>query len=205
MLKPCKKNSVVFSSVPEPDLISLFLVPLHELGVDSYMISGSIAAIEYGEPRSTLDVDIVLLLPQTHVDQLATVFPEPDYYCPPEDVLASEINRPTRGHFNVIHISSGLKADFYPSKNHPLFEWAFANRRKIQIGKQTVWLAPPEYVILWKLEFFREGAGDKHLRDVRGMLAVSSKEIDLAFLNEWAHKLGLAALLSQCEDKDTTS
>jgi len=184
--------------VPEPDLISLFVVPLNRLGLESYMISGSLAAIEYGEPRLTLDVDIALLLPESRVDQLATAFPEPDYYCPPADVLASEINRPNRGHFNVIHISSGLKADFYPSQNHPLFEWALANRKRIQIRENRVWLAPPEYVILWKLEFYREGAGDKHLRDIRGMLAVSADQIDLPFLNEWAEKLDLGKYLSKC-------
>ena len=34
-------------------------------------------------------------------------------------------------------------------------------------------LAPPEYVIVRKLEYFNEGGSDKHLRDIRGMLDVS--------------------------------
>jgi len=100
----------------------------------------------------------------------------------------------------VIHIPSGLKADFYPSRNHALFDWAFANRRKMRIGKNLIWLAPPEYVILWKLEFYREGAGDKHLRDVRGMLAVSSEHINMQFLEEWTGKLGLADCFTKCRE-----
>ena len=34
-------------------------------------------------------------------------------------------------------------------------------------------VAPPEYVVVRKLEFYREGRSAKHLRDIRSMLAVS--------------------------------
>jgi len=54
-------------------------------------------------------------------------------------------------------------------------------------------LAPPEYVIVRKLEYFREGGSEKHLRDIRSMLAVSSEQIDVAQLNEWLRRLGLEA------------
>jgi len=67
--------------VQEPDIISLFVAPLHKHEVETYMISGSVAAIEYGEPRSTLDVDIAILLAPSGADHLAKAFPEPDYYC----------------------------------------------------------------------------------------------------------------------------
>jgi hypothetical protein len=39
-------------------------------------------------------------------------------------------------------------------------------------------LAPPEYVILRKLEYYREGSSEKHLSDIVGMLEVSSAQID---------------------------
>ncbi len=198
MRRPYRPNSADSSPVPEADLIELFLVPLHERGIDSYMVSGSVASIEYGEPRATLDVDIVLMMEPGVAPELPLAFPEPEFYCPPPDILISELARPTRGHFNIIHISTGLKADVYPSRNHPLFQWAFKNRREARISGHNIWLAPPEYVILWKLEFFREGAGDKHLRDVRGMLAVSAGEIDSHLVTEWADKLGLTDGWSQC-------
>jgi hypothetical protein len=164
------------------------------------MVSGSVATIEYGEPRATLDVDIAILLETDQADQMPAMFSEPEYYCPPADVLHSELSRPSRGHFNVIHIPSGLKADFYPSRNHPLFDWAMSNRRKILIAGQDVLFAPPEYVVLWKLEFFREGAGDKHLRDIKGILAVSQDEIDKPFISIWAHKLGLGGIWEELID-----
>ena len=42
-----------------------------------------------------------------------------------------------------------------------------------------------------KLEYFREGGSDKHLRDIRGMLQVSGDQIDRASLEEWIEKRGV--------------
>ena len=44
-----------------PDLYCAFIKPLHEAGV-AYMVTGSVASIAYGEPRMTLDVDMVVFL-----------------------------------------------------------------------------------------------------------------------------------------------
>ena len=54
-------------------------------------------------------------------------------------------------------------------------------------------LAPPEYVIVRKLEYFREGGSEKHLRDIRSMLAVSREQIDDAELKKWIQRLDLEA------------
>jgi hypothetical protein len=184
-------KSVDLSRDQEPDLISLFVAPLEAVGISAYMISGSIASIEYGEPRATLDIDIVLLLASEQVAQLAGLFPAPDYYLPPEDVVYLEIQRPARGHFNIIHVPSGLKADCYPSRSHPCLSWALSHRRRVRLMGIDVWMAPPEYVILWKLEFYREGREEKHLRDIRGILQVSGEELDRTFLEENIAALGL--------------
>ena len=52
-------------------------------------------------------------------------------------------------------------------------------------------LAPPEYVILRKLEYHRKGGSEKHLRDIRAMLAVSGELLDRAALQEWITRLNL--------------
>lgn len=175
-----------------PDLAGLFLGPLEAADRFTYMVSGSVASIEYGEPRATLDIDLVLLLEVADLPVLAALFPEPDFYIPPDDVLAIEATRPTRGHFNIIHIPSGLKADCYTSRNHPFLPWALRNRRRVDLDSLSIWLAPPEYVILWKLEFLRESGGDKHRRDITGMLQISGSEIDHSFLEAAIRELGLS-------------
>ena len=155
------------------------------------MVSGSLASVYYGEPRLTMGVDVVVHLEEGGAATLAALFSSEDFYEPPPEVLAVEVERPTRGHFNTIHLASGLKADFYPSRRHPYWSWAFERRQLGRVGEDEVWFAPPEYVILWKLEFFREGGGDKHLRDIRGMLLVSARAIDRALLDRACAELGL--------------
>ena len=48
-----------------------------------------------------------------------------------------------------------------------------------------------EYVILRKLDYYREGKSEKHLRDISGMLAVSHDQIDFAILSEKIQKMDL--------------
>jgi hypothetical protein len=43
------------------------------------------------------------------------------------------------------------------------------------------------------LRFFREGGGEKHIRDIRGILAVSGGSVDTAAIEEAASELGLTA------------
>ncbi len=185
------RNSRRSIGVDTPDLFSLFVRLLHAAGL-RYMVSGSLASIYYGEPRLTRDVDLVVHLEGNEAAVLAGLFPVENFYLPPADVLAVEIARPTRGHFNAIHFASGQQADFYPSRRHPYWRWAFEHRQLGRIDGDEVWFAPPEYVILWKLEFFREGGGDKHLRDIRGMLLVNAEQIDRAMIDTASAELGLS-------------
>ena len=56
---------------------------------------------------------------------------------------------------------------------------------------ETIVLAPPEYVIVRKLEYYREGLSEKHLRDIRAMLAVSGEQLDQAAMRQWIKRRGL--------------
>jgi hypothetical protein len=71
------------------------------------MVSGSLASVFYGEPRLTLDVDVVVHLGESEAANISKIFASSDYYVPPSDVISVEIARPTRGHFNVIHSRPG--------------------------------------------------------------------------------------------------
>jgi hypothetical protein len=54
----------------------------------------------------------------------------------------------------------------------------------VQVDDQVVWVAPVEYVILRKLEYYREGRSEKHLRDIAGILEVSDAQVNAAWLEE---------------------
>jgi hypothetical protein len=54
----------------------------------------------------------------------------------------------------------------------------FTARRIALAEGGALWLAPPEYVIVRKLEYYREGRAEKHVTDIRGMLEASDDLID---------------------------
>ncbi len=178
--------------MPVPSPLQPFIGPLEQLGF-SYCVTGSVAASVYGEPRLTADIDIVLLLPSNAIQQLCAAFPEEQYYVPPLETLMAEVRRPRRGMFNLIHHASQFKADIYIAGGDPMHEWALTHRQRIDLDGEGLWVAPPEYVIIRKLEFYREGHSDKHLRDIRFMLATTltdtaliEREVSARGLdNEW--------------------
>ena len=174
----------------EPELFLLFVRPLNGADI-RYMVTGSVAAIFYGEPRLTHDVDFVAFLNEADIRRLAGIFPSADFYLPPLEVIAAEAQREQRGHFNIIHIETGFKADVYPTGRDDFNAWAFRLRRRARFERETVMLAPPEYVIVRKLEYYREGGSEKHLRDIRSMLAISGEQLDRAALTEWIQRRGV--------------
>lgn len=178
--------------MPQTDLFLIFMRRFNQAGF-RYVIGGSVAAIFYGEPRMTDDVDLVVFLNDADIRRLPEVFPRAEFYVPPEEVIFAEVARSQRGHFNIIHMNTSFKADVYPTGRDELNAWAFRNKRPVEYEGETLVLAPPEYVIVRKLEYFREGGSDKHLRDIRGMLNVSGEQIDRSALDEWIMRRGLQA------------
>ncbi|MFL6520694.1 MAG: hypothetical protein ACJ8NS_10780 [Chthoniobacterales bacterium] len=166
--------------MPEGNPLAIFAPGLNAVGLP-WMAVGSIASIAYGERRTTLDLDVVAVVKKHHAVNFLLAFPEPDFYCPPAEVIEQESARSEHGHFNLIHHHSVYKADIYIATEDAFDRWAFQNRKALTAGQTPVWLAPAEYVIVYKLEFYREGGSEKHLRDIRGMLAAT--EVDRAFLN----------------------
>jgi len=175
----------------------LFTVPLEAIGVE-YMVTGSVAAMVYGEPRMTNDVDLVVHLTVAHLAAFGAAFPDTDYYCPPPEIIRVELARHERAHFNLIHHDSGLKADCYLFTGDALHAWALKRRARLELDAGVaMWIAPAEYVIVRKLEYYRDGGSDKHLRDIRGIVAVSGDAVDWAFVASCCEQRGLAALLAQ--------
>ena len=172
-----------------PGWIELFVLRLEAVGLP-YMVTGSVASMIYGEPRLTLDVDLVVELDAERAGDLLGAFPETEFYRPPLEVVRLECSRDSRGHFNLIHHGTGMKADVYPAARDDLHRWGLAHRRRIPFGPGQLWVAPPEYVILRKLEFWREGGSEKHLRDVRAMLA-ADLALDRSFLDTELRRRGL--------------
>jgi hypothetical protein len=141
---PTTKSKAKFeasSCMPEPDLIELFVRPLNDLGI-RYLVSGSVAAMLYGEPRVTHDIDLVVFLRHNDIARLPTAFPPPEFYVPPPEVIGAETSR-ERGSFNIIHADSGLKADLYMAGRDEMDAWLFGGQRNIRLKELQSMLLHP--------------------------------------------------------------
>ena len=168
----------------------IFTRKLHQLGVP-YMVSGSVAAIYYGEPRMTNDVDIIVFLKREDARRMEEAFPAEEFYCPPREVIEIEAAREQRGHFNLIHHDTGFKADIYLMGRDELHEWGMARVHGADLDGDPVNFAPPEYVIIRKLQFFKEGGSSKHLRDINRMVVSLGAAWDRRELEEMIGKFSL--------------
>lgn len=162
---------------------------LERAGID-YCIVGGLASIAYGRPRLTLDADLVVSINPSQIQALLEAFPADDFYLPPKEVLQAELQRESRGHFNIIHQHSALRADCYLPGRSELARWELVHRQRLPLGSGEAWFAPPESVIIHKLIFFHEGRSEKHLEDIRGMLSAGTP-VDQTVVQRWVGQLGL--------------
>jgi hypothetical protein len=136
-------------------------------------------------------VDRVVFLNDQDIQRLSEAFPAHEFYLPPKETMLAETAREQRGHFNLIHQASGFKADRHPTGRDELNARAVRGKRAVKFEGETVLLAAPEHVIVRKLEYYHEGRADKHLRDIRAMLAVSGEHLDRSSMLEWIQRRNL--------------
>jgi len=184
-----------------PSLVGLFVAPLNRAGIE-YMVTSGLAAIVYGHPRLTLDVDLVIRLPAQSAETFTALWPTDEFYVPPVEVVAEESARAGQGHCNVIHNATMLRADVYFAGNDELVSWALERRVVRVVQGEAVQFAPIEYVILSKLRYFRDGGSDRHLRDIARMLEVSGAELDRPPLEMWLARLNLASEWARARSLD---
>lgn len=150
-----------------------------------YFVGGSVAAMAYGEPRATADVDVVIDATGTDVAAVLSAFPEEGWYVPPPEVLRRELGRGSRGSFNLLHHETGLKVDFYPAGQEALNRYGLERLRTIDAFGLAMPIAPPEYIVAMKLRWWSISHQDKHLRDIRGMLATSAGQLADELVRPW--------------------
>lgn len=158
-------------------LIALFVRPLNTLGLP-YLVTGGVAAIVFGEARFTRAIDLVISLGPADAESIERAWPVASFYVPPLQVLREESARSMHGRFKIIHQSTAWRADCYVAGDDRLHAWALERSHSVHVGPDLVRLSPIEYVILRKLDYYRQGRSERHLIDVTKMLRVSGSLID---------------------------
>ena len=171
-------------------LISL----LHDLDL-RYAIGGSIASSYYGEPRTTLDIDLSIQLAKsdaaTFVAAFAAACEALDWY-----VSRDEVARAAQagGSFSV---NDGFwKADLFVVGGDTYAVEALTRWRQgqLSLSEQPVWFLAPEDVIIHKLRWCAGELLDKHVRDITAILQMQAGRLDLALITRWAGEVGAGAL-----------
>lgn len=177
--------------------IARVVAAFEALGVD-YFVGGSIASSIFGEPRQTLDADLVARLLGQHAEPLRTRLTG-EFYA---DLPAIRAAVQTQGTFNLIHLETMTKVDVFVTWRNPFVQSQFARRQRKIVGESVplaLYFASAEDTVLAKLDWYRKGGGvsDRQWRDVQGVLKVQASKLDRAYLRHWASELGLVNMLDR--------
>jgi len=164
-----------------------------------YTIGGSLASSFSGEPRASIDVDIVVDLTEDAVDAFVAALGG-DFYADADSLRCAVRERST---VNLIHQTSGVKIDLFVAGT-ALEERQLERRLRAQVGwapDRFVYMHSPEDILLQKLEWFRRGGevSDRQWRDVLSILIVQRGRLDESYLRSVAAECGLTDLLERTQ------
>jgi hypothetical protein len=179
------------------DAVVLVVGAFNDLGIE-YLIGGSIASSVFGEPRTTVDADLLARILGRHAEPLFRRLQDKFYV----DLQAIHNAIQNQSCFNVIHLDTMSKVDIFVRWRDPFGHSQFERRQLKPIGdsKSPEFLfASAEDTVLAKLEWYRKGGeiSDRQWRDLLGVLKVGNERIDRVYLRNWAIELGLTPLLER--------
>ena len=161
-----------------------------------HTIGGSIASSIAGEPRSTLDIDVMAALHESHVAPLVDAL-STEFYVDREALLRAVRQRSSA---NVIHQATQLKVDIFVAGGTPLDEQQLRRRQAVEIADgRILYVHPPEDILLQKLRGYRKGGSgsDRQWRDILGIIRVQAGGLDRDYLRANAPALDVNDLLDR--------
>jgi hypothetical protein len=158
-----------------------------------YMLTGSYALAFYTTPRMTRDLDLVISLAEEEVDAVVKVF-EADFYIDADHVRSAVRSQKQ---FNLMHFASGIKVDLIIRKASEYRQVEFARRRQVSFAGVTTWIVTREDLLLSKLDWAKDSGSELQQRDARSLIDT----VDRAYVEQWARRLGVEALLRKLDDE----
>lgn len=163
------------------------------------MLTGSVSSSLQGEPRATHDIDMVIAIHKSQVLKLIENFPSDDFYLDKDSILDAI---DSQSMFNLIDVNSGDKVDFWILTNESFDQSRFIRKYSEEFMGLKMQVSSPEDTILAKLRWAKlSGGSEKQFTDALRVYEVQHGKLDMAYLGNWAKKLGVEALWKRLIDE----
>ena len=142
----------------DPVAVALSVAQILEACGLRYLVGGSLASSMSGEPRSTLDVDIVVAMTVPDIDRLVDGLR--DEFDVDEHAAARAVRE--RSSVNVFHVASAIKVDLFVMGGSPLDDEQMNRRQRVQVTTNPdryLYAYTPEDILLQKLRWLRGARG----------------------------------------------
>jgi len=175
-----------------PDFMRLVIATLEELEIP-YAVTGSWATMQYGEPRSTQDTDILI---DPTLDQLRS------FVAKFQDTAMAELDAALDAFrnsemFNIIDYETLDKVDLIHLKKTAYERKKFSRRNRIVFMGLPMYFVTAEDSILSKLEWMKESESERQLRDVVGTMLSQWETLDWDYLRHWVERLGIETVFEK--------
>lgn len=168
-------------------LLRHLLDALERMDLD-YAITGSHASMAFGEARLTNDIDVLVALSPGYLQVFLSAFTDSAFYVSAD---AARHAVASGGMFNIIHPESGQKIDvIVPSDDFDRWQLGRTVRAPVFPDREGRFVAP-EDLALKKMQYYREGGSEKHLRDIAGMAKVLGDRMDREYIAAMSERMGL--------------
>jgi hypothetical protein len=191
--------------VTDPVAVTLTVTAALDACHVPYTVGGSLASSFSGEPRASIDADILVAMTGEQIQPLLEAL-GPEFYAD-EASLARAVA--THGSTNLIHRPSGIKVDLFVAGS-ALDQLQLERRRRIQVATRPdrfLYIHSPEDILLQTLHWYRPGGevSDRQWRDVLAIIVVQGGRLDREYLAKTAANAGLSDLLKRTSREVETS
>jgi len=184
--------------VSDPLRVALIVAEALEACRVRYLVGGSLASAVSGEPRSTLDADMVVELAEKDVEPFTAALG--DRFHVDVDALRRAIRE--RSSTNLIHSETSTKVDLFVVGGSPLDRQQMDRRQRVKVSTDPdgwLYVYTPEDILLQKLRWYRMGneVSDRQWRDIVGIILVQEGRLDMSWLQDGAEALAVSDLLQR--------
>lgn len=180
------------------------LHPIFEQANIPYYVTGGVAAIAYGDPRTTRDLDLVIQIARTDITKLQALLEDAGFYVAGVDEVAAgsmntlqitHVETIARADLTVAEVSDYAQAQFDRRKSVDFPTGQTSTAQTEDLPETAIYLASPEGLMINKLRWGQGSDSQKQQRDVLAILKVQQTALDYGYLRQWATEFSVIEML----------